>query len=147
MKQDYGLIFKESRESARLTQEQAAELLGKSTKTVSDYECNVTLPPMEVVLKMTRAYQDEFLLFKLGNPRFAKLKRTKPSQCILGMFDVTNQFNSLAPGLVSVAKDDRIDKQELHIWSKGLELGEEMIALGMIMKCIQIEKNKKIAVI
>lgn len=145
MKYDFGLIFKESREGAGLTQEKAAELLRKSTKSISDYECNKTDPPIDVIVKMSKVYQDDHLLPRLGNPNLAKVDRINPSQCILGMFDVTNQFNTLAPGLVSVAKDDRIDKQELHIWSKGLELGEEMIALGMIMKSIKIEKDKKIA--
>ena len=147
MKHDYGLIFKESRESARLTQERAAELLERSVKTISDYECNKTLPPVEVMFRMSSTYRDKLLLYKLADPKVAKIQRTLPSKGIINMLDIVNQISSIAPQLVTIARDDRIEKEEMEVWNKGLDISDDMIMTGLALKYIHTEKDKKMAVI
>ena len=147
MKQDYGLIFKESRENARLTQERAAELLGRSVRTISYYESNETLPSVKMMLKMAKVYEDKLLLYKLADPRVAKMQRTLPSKGIINMLDIVNQISSIAPQLVTIARDDRIEKEEMEVWNKGLDISDDMIMTGLALKYIHTEKDKKMAVI
>lgn len=147
MKYDYGLIFKESRENAGFTQEDAAELLDRSVRTMSDYECNKTLPGVDMMLKMARVYEDKLLLYKLADPRVAKMQRTLPSKGIINMLDIVNQISSIAPQLVTIARDDRIEKEEMEIWNKGLDISDDMIMTGLALKYIHTEKDKKVAVI
>ncbi len=147
MKYDYGLIFKDSRETANLTQEQAAELLGKSVSTISDYECNKTLPPVVIMFKMAEVYEDKLLLYKLADPKLAKIQRTLPSKGIINMLDIVNQISSIAPQLVTIARDDVIEETEMDIWNKGLDISDDMIMTGLALKYIHIEKDKEAALI
>lgn len=147
MKYDYGLIFKDSRESAGLTQEQAAELLDRKPRTISAYECNGILPSVEMMLEMAKVYEDKLLLYKLADPRVAKIQRTLPSKGIINMLDIVNQISSIAPQLVTIARDDLIERDEMEIWNRGLDIGDDMIMTGLALKYIHTEKDKKIATI
>ena len=48
--------LRESRLVARMTQEQAAEALGVSRRTLGDYEKGRTFPDVRVIERMTRVY-------------------------------------------------------------------------------------------
>ena len=146
MKQDYGLIFKESRESAGLTQERAAELLDRSTRTISYYESNETLPSVAMMLEMAKVYKDKLLLYKLADPRVAKIQRTLPSKGIINMLDIVNQISSIAPQLVTIARDDLIEENEMEIWNKGLDISDDMIMTGLALKYIHTEKDREMAI-
>ena len=53
--------YKMSRNNASMTQEQAAEALYISTRTLSDYENNHARPPDDVVLAMVKLYNCQIL--------------------------------------------------------------------------------------
>lgn len=53
--------YKIGRESVNLTQEQAAELLDISVRSLSDYENNKTIPSDDVVMKMVKIYKTKIL--------------------------------------------------------------------------------------
>ena len=54
---DIGLKIKEARSVAQLTQEQAAEALGVSRQTISNWENNKTYPDIISVIKMSDLYE------------------------------------------------------------------------------------------
>ena len=54
---DIGTKIKEARLSAQLTQEQAAEQLGVSRQTISNWENNKTYPDIISVIKMSDLYE------------------------------------------------------------------------------------------
>ncbi|MGL5676817.1 MAG: helix-turn-helix domain-containing protein [Cellulosilyticaceae bacterium] len=143
MKHNYGFIFKNSRENADLTQEEAAELLDKSIRTISDYENNKTLPPVDVILDMTKVYEDELLLFKLADPKLTSVQNTMPSRGVLTMLDVINKATKLSSELIAIACDDKIEDHELHIFNEGCDIGDEMIKVGMILKTMDKKGHKK----
>lgn len=48
--------YQEARDRAGFTQEQAAELLELSVKSISNYETGVTIPPPHMVYLMQESY-------------------------------------------------------------------------------------------
>ncbi len=71
---EIGLKIKEARVAAQLTQEQAAEALGVSRQTVSNWENNKTYPDIISVIKMSDLYEVS-LDHLLKEPE----EKTKPS--------------------------------------------------------------------
>ena len=61
MKEIYKNYYKQCRENANLSQEQAAELLHVSIRSLSDYENGKTIPPDEVVEMMITIYHTKLL--------------------------------------------------------------------------------------
>lgn len=53
---DFGARFKKCRRDASLKQTKAAELIGISQPTLSQYETNVYEPTVSVLLKMSEVY-------------------------------------------------------------------------------------------
>lgn len=53
---DFGARFKKCRRDANLKQTKAAELIGISQPTLSQYETNVYEPTVSVLLKMSEVY-------------------------------------------------------------------------------------------
>lgn len=53
--------YQEARDHAGFTQEQAAELLELSVKSISNYETGVTIPPPHMVYLMQESYQAPWL--------------------------------------------------------------------------------------
>ena len=67
---DIGLKIKKARLAAQLTQEQAAEALGVSRQTMSNWENNKTYPDIISVIKMSDLYEvslDHLLKEKEGD--------------------------------------------------------------------------------
>lgn len=61
MKETSRNYYKECRENAKLSQEQAAELLDISIRSLSDYENGKTIPPDDTVEKMVDVYHARLL--------------------------------------------------------------------------------------
>lgn len=53
--------YRISRENVGLTQEEAAERLYVSVRSLSDYETGKTVPPDDVVMRMVRTYKTKIL--------------------------------------------------------------------------------------
>ena len=71
MSKDCENIYKISRTTAGLTQEQAAELLSVATRTLTDYENGHTRVPDDIVVAMTETYNRPLLAYfhlKLYSP-------------------------------------------------------------------------------
>ena len=63
MKEASRNYYKECRESAKLSQEQAAELLHISVRSLSDYENGKTVPADDIVECMVDIYHTRLLFF------------------------------------------------------------------------------------
>lgn len=63
MKGACGNIYKTARRAAGLTQEQAAEQLYISVRSIAEYESGRTIPPDDVVCRMVDLYGDRSLAY------------------------------------------------------------------------------------
>lgn len=68
---DIGTKIREARAAAHLTQEQAAEALGVSRQTISNWENNRTYPDIVSVIRMSD-------LYSVSLDRLLKEKENKP---------------------------------------------------------------------
>lgn len=57
-------LYKAARKAANLSREMAAELLGTSARSLSDYEQGVTKAPCDLVLHMAEVYRDRALVYR-----------------------------------------------------------------------------------
>ena len=64
MNQTHENRYKMSRNNAKLTQEQAAELLGVSTRSLCDYEAGKTRVPDDIVATMAKIYKCPLLAWR-----------------------------------------------------------------------------------
>jgi len=118
-------IFKTSRENANLTQERAAELLGVSTKTISNWEC-YKWDNMEdkKIVKMAKFYNDPTLPLKwlvMHSPfsdYLPPIEFDGKGNAIIDTVDSHNDFDDIAKLLVKVLKDKKVDDHELDDWEK-----------------------------
>ena len=53
---DFGKSFKHYRQKARLTQKEAADLIGIKDYQLGNYETNRSQPSLEILVKMSKAY-------------------------------------------------------------------------------------------
>ncbi len=137
-----GIIFKNCREAAGYSQEQAAELLGRSVRTISDYERDITLPGIEAMLNMAKVYNDPLLLYRLVDQRFAEIKCVTPTEGVMKILDVMQDVMEQSRDLIKVASDNVIEESEMDIWERGMELADQMILSGMILKNVRTERKK-----
>lgn len=143
MKRDYGLILKISRENVGISQEYTAEQIGKSTRTVSDYERNITMPSIDILLKMSDLYNDPLLIAKLTDPSLTNIHDATPSRGVLRMLDIANKVAEISSKLIAVAADDVIDDHEVEIWNSGTSsIGDEMIRTGYLLKSMVTQSKK-----
>lgn len=142
MKYRLGIIFKTSREAAGYSQEQAAEMLGRSVRTISDYERDITLPGIEAMLNMAKVYNDPLLLYKLVDQRFADINYVSPTEGVMKILDVMQNVMEQSRDLIKVAADNVIEDSEMDIWNRGMELADQMIFSGLVLKNVRTERKK-----
>jgi len=134
MRKYCGYIYKQAREQAGLTQEQASTLLPIPVRTLSAYENGALLPSSELVCRMIDIYDCKWLWYlhlKLNNPlgkRYlpdVKLGRLSANVLMLQkeMKDVLNANDSV----VSIACDDAIEEHELNDWKEVCKEIEELM--------------------
>jgi len=57
----YGTRLQQARETAKISRERAAEMLGVSVSSLAAYERGITEPPANVVLRMMHGYRAQWL--------------------------------------------------------------------------------------
>ena len=147
MKYDCANVFKTGREIAGYTQEQAAELLDVSVKTIGNWESyNFKSMNADNVVKMAKLYKDNTLPLKWLT-MFSPFKEYLPevefhgiSDAIINVLDAHNDFDDILKLLVKVLKDKHVDQQEQEDWQEikhiSLTLAGSLMALvALCDKC------------
>jgi len=76
---DLGERFKRFRERAKLTQKEAAEMIGVKNYQLGNYETNRSEPSIEILKGMSRTYNVSIDML-VGNNRFKKTEQTEKTQ-------------------------------------------------------------------
>lgn len=128
MAKDFGLLLIYARKNAGLTQEQVAELLEKDVRTISRYESNIAIPPIDVMDKICDIYQDEWigyeylLNYKLGQRLFTHLKEQSLAENTLSLIFNFNRAKEVLNDLMLICMDGKITAKEKPKYTKILNV-------------------------
>lgn len=119
-----GNIYKIAREVKGMTQEEAAEIMRMSSRSISNYENFVTSPSNEVVAEMIKAYDAIWLAYMhvmndedLGE-YFPKCDLKDIAKAALRMQKEIADFIKVTPDMIDVAYDGVIEEHEKKTWDK-----------------------------
>jgi len=117
-------MFKEARIRARLSQEEAAFRLHIGTRTLHNYERQITVTPPEIALKMQEIYQDPTLTARYCSeycPIGQVYAHSVPEhnslcQAVLGLLKEQEDVNQIRAQLIEIAADGIIAEDEIPIF-------------------------------
>ena len=122
LERNFGIIFKNARNTAGLTQERWAESLGVSVDAVQNYEYGRNFPTEETVLLMADLsgykilpYQYMSMKSRIGGELLPALEnRISLPKAVLNLITILNDFQEKGmPELIQLAADGRITENEL----------------------------------
>ena len=123
MKHTFGRVCAIAREESGLRQESASELLHVSTRSISDYERNITIPPQDIVLAMMKHYNAPWLGYmylqltnEVGRAVLPELELRQLSASILDLQVGIMEASEMHKQIAKVGRDDVIDNSEQPIW-------------------------------
>lgn len=146
MERNFGIIFKNARNTAGLTQERWAETLGVSVDAVQNYEYGRNFPTEETVLLMADIsgykilpYQYMSMKSRIGSEILPELdKRVSLPKAVMGLMVVLKDLQDIwVPKLMRMAADGRISDSEV------LQFKSCMNVLTDLTKCVYDVKYAK----
>lgn len=119
-------IYKSSRKASKLSQETACEVVSISARSLARYESGESIPPDDVVMRMSEAYSDNYLpyLHLQSNPLYSAIfpsveRESLPAATIRVLNSITEMGDKI--GLIyKLAAGEISDEQRVEI-SKLLE--------------------------
>lgn len=122
MERNFGIIFKNARNTAGLTQERWAESLGVSVDAVQNYEYGRNFPTEETVLLMADIsgykilpYQYMSMKSRIGGELLPDLSEaiSLPKAVLNLILALNDMQKSIIPKLMEMAADGRITEDEI----------------------------------
>lgn len=121
----YDNIYKIARELSGMTQEQAAEKIGISLRTISNAETFQTIPKEEHVDSMVRIYNAPWLAYMhfkrstfLGRKYLPDISLDDLARSVLKFQKEMKDVKEITPTMIEIACDGVIDEHEKERWSK-----------------------------
>jgi len=131
-------IYKSARRNAGLTQEQAAEKLYISVRSLAEYEAGRTIPPCDVVCRMVEVYDAKYLAYlhlkqstEVGRRFLPDLHILDLPRSVLKLQKEVKDVTEIHPDIVDVACDGIVDKHERETWQHIEKELLEMIGAGL----------------
>lgn len=131
-------IYKNARRNAGLTQEQAAEQLYISVRSLAEYEAGRTIPPCDVICRMVEAYKAKHLAYlhlknstEVGRRFLPDLHILDLPRSVLNMNNEIDDVLEMNKKLSRIACDGRIDEHESETWRSIEKELMEMIGAGL----------------
>ncbi|ABB14410.1 helix-turn-helix domain-containing protein [Carboxydothermus hydrogenoformans] len=125
MKGDCSNIYKIARKNAGLTQEEAAEMLYVSVRSLADYESGKTIPPDDVVERMIEIYDAKYLAYmhlknstKIGRRYLPDISLNDISRAVLKLQKELNDVEKINPEIIEIICDGEIDEDEKPRWQR-----------------------------
>lgn len=138
MKQHCENIYKSARRDAGMTQEQAAEQLYISVRSLAEYEAGRTTPPDDVVCRMIDIYGDRSLAYmhlkqstEVGRRFLPDLHILDLPRSVLKLQKEVKDVTDINPEIVDVACDGEIEEHEQETWQNVIKELMEMVAAGL----------------
>ncbi|KDR95935.1 Helix-turn-helix domain-containing protein [Peptoclostridium litorale DSM 5388] len=125
-------IYKTSRVNAGFTQEQAAEILTVSVRSLADYETGKRIPSDEVVCAMVRTYDAKHLAYMhlkentlVGRTYLPDVEFSDIAKSVLKLQKEISDMRKVNDSMIEIACDGIIDEHEEEEW-KGIakEIGD-----------------------
>lgn len=141
MRRYCGIIYKQAREAAGLTQEQASYLLPIPVRTLSSYENGSLVPSGELVCRMIEVYNAKWLWYlhlknndPVGKEFLPKVNLGRLSTSVLRLQKEMTDVNKIYDSVINIACDDKVSEDEKEKWKTvDKEVGELMSACVALM--------------
>lgn len=137
-------IYQSARNSAGITGERAAELLGISVESLRVYEGDKRTPPNTVVAKMIELYGAPYLAVQHINTSARELsgylpdvKESTLAAAVLRLQKEVNDYLSVSDELTAIACDDEVSPTESARFSDITRELYEMAAVVMSLRFIK----------
>lgn len=129
-----GKIYKQAREQAGLTQEQASTLLPVPVRTLSAYENGQLLPTGEMVCRMIEVYNAKWLWYMhlkmndpVGKEYLPDVNFGRLSANVLRLQKEMTDVYKINDTVVSVACDDTVSAEEQKEWNRAYQEIKELM--------------------
>ncbi len=137
-------MFKEARNQVGLSRDEAAFKLHIGSRTLTNYEHQVTITPPEIALKMQEVYQAPTLTARYCSEYcpigqiFAHSVPEHQSLCqaVLGLLKEQNDVEQIRAKLIEITADGVIDMDEMPIFE---EIMDELLDLEMKIEEIKFQ--------
>lgn len=141
MSYEFGNACCLARKTARLTQEEAAERLGVSTRSIAHYE-GERIPPDEMVAAMVQLYHAPALGYMYLSQESATGRMLLPKVSIVGASNGAlrlrvkmRQASSMQETLDELCLDDKITQDEESDFKRCLDKLDGLLSAILGMKC------------
>ena len=142
MEPDYRNIYRDARQTAGLTQERWAELLGISADSVRQYETDRMTPSDEVVLRMAEAAGQQIICYwhmvrksRIAAKLLPELDRTQLPEAVLQLLVSVQQFEGDGlHELIRIAADGKISPEEQKAYGAALEQLRAVISAALTVE-------------
>ncbi|NLU53428.1 MAG: transcriptional regulator [Clostridiaceae bacterium] len=138
MQHEYTNIYKSARKNAGLTQEEAAEQLFISVRSLTEYESGRTTPPDDVVCRMVEIYKAKYLAYlhlknstEVGRRFLPDLHIMDLPRSVLRLQKEVKDVTDIHPEIVDVACDGTIEEHEQKTWQDIEKELLEMVGAGL----------------
>lgn len=116
-------MYKKARKNAGLTQDEAAERLYISKRSLADYEAGVTVPPDDVVCAMIELYENRWLGYQhlqahseIGRRYLPEIQETDLAVAVLKLQKEVKDIDHIQADMIEVACDGKVDNHERSKW-------------------------------
>ena len=131
-------IYKNARRNAGLTQEQAAEQLYISVRSLAEYEAGRIIPPDDVVCRMVEAYDAKHLAYlhlknstEVGQRFLPDLHILDLPRSVLRLQKEVRDVTDIHHHIVDIACDGLIEDHEHDTWVNIEKELLEMVGAGL----------------
>ena len=138
MKRNCGNIYKSARRNAGMTQEQAAEQLYISVRSLAEYEAGRTIPPCDVVCRMVEVYKAKHLAYlhlkqstEVGRRFLPDLHILDLPRSVLKLQKEVKDVTDIHHHMVDVACDGMVEEHESETWRRVETELSEMVGAGL----------------
>lgn len=146
----YTNIYKAARKSAGLTQEQAAELLCVSQRSLADYENWKTTPPDDVVCRMIEIYNAPWLGYShlkystdVGRKYLPDINFSDLARAVLRFQKEVRDLETVDRALVEIACDGEIDDTERPKWQTVTKEIKEVVSAAFAILFAEEQQKEK----
>ncbi|WP_434565139.1 helix-turn-helix transcriptional regulator [Thermoanaerobacterium thermosaccharolyticum] len=131
-------IYKIARKNAGFTQDEAAERLYISTRSIADYESGKTIPPDDVVCRMIELYDAPWLGYQhlrysseVGKRYLPDITLTDLARAVLRFQKEVRDIDSIDKDMIDIACDGEINDDELDRWQQVRKEIDEMAGAAL----------------
>lgn len=140
-------IYQIARKSAEMTQEQAAEMLHVSVRSLADYEGGRTTPSGDTVCSMIEIYKTPWLAYEhlrqsseVGKRYLPSVEFVNLSQSVLRLQKEMGDVSAMERKIVEVAYDNVVHPYQESVWEMAEKEVLEMVGAGLGVLFYQKEK-------